>query len=752
MPSQVLKVEDFSGGETDHYVNGPTNRARFMRNFLLTRNRKPVVRDGSELYDDTAGLDQIPAGNQRTSRIKFFQDELFEFSARNGYYRDGTFVTLTGPVDSNPVFGAGTVANHVAIAEWQKHMFLTIDEYSTPRKIFHDGSSWQVRTAGLPALASSPTITPQTGDGASYIYYFVHKYTYTVGTVTYIDRSAPIVVQETNGGDMSGATHFNDISGIPVLANGATECYDTATIQIEIYRTTNGGTVGKLVGSVTNGTTTFLDNVADANLGINIYTTGGRVDNDAPPQSKYVAIANECGWYANCKVGSEEFSNRVYQSIQADPDSVPASFFTEVDEDITGISNVDIYPIVFTKNKTYRIEGVVDAFGRNFNRLRVVSDTVGCVSNNGIVRTVRGLFFPANDGFYYTDGFSLQKLSEHINERYALAVQSDAQAKRISGVQDPLTKRIYWALQEDPTDTENNAIYILDPFWGLSMESSFTSWASGEDMKPTSLEFAEGNLLRADSRGYTFEHKTELFTDLVVDTAAASTSLWETKGIEYDYTSCAYSFGTEVGRKWVTKLLSIFKNLSNISCQALSINDDSAIDKELKEIRFRSNITWGDAEVVWGDSRLIWNFNGLIIADRRFPKRGLRCTYKQVKYIPSNTIIGKSDDYGTATAATATLTVLLDDAAGNDWPEEIVNSMIYFENDDYTQGFTIVARTADTITITDPTNKLVNGSFKWIIRGVRKNERMSLESYSIGYDYFGESHTAYSAGDDGANA
>ena len=123
-----------------------------------------------------------------------------------------------------------------------------------------------------------------------------------------------------------------------------------------------------------------------------------------------------------------------------------------------------------------------------------------------------------------------------------------------------------------------------------------------------------------------------------------------------------------------------------------------------------------------------------------------------MKYIPSNAIIGRSDDYGTATADTGALTVLLDDAVGNDWPEEIVNSMIYFEIDGYVRGYTITIRTPDTITITDPTGSLTAGSQNWIIRGIRKNERMSLESYSIGYDYFGESHTAFSAGDDGGNA
>ena len=265
---------------------------------------------------------------------------------------------------------------------------------------------------------------------------------------------------------------------------------------------------------------------------------------------------------------------------------------------------------------------IVDSFGRGFNRLRVISDTVGCVSNNSIVRTIRGLFFAAEDGFYYSDGFQLQKLSEHLNERYTLAVRSDAQSKRISGAQDPLTKRVYWSMQENPDDTDNNSIWVLDPFWGISTESSFTSWDSGIDMKPTSLEFVDGNLVRADSRGYSLEHKEELFTDPVIDTGAAFTNLWETKGIIYDYTSCAYPFGTETGRKWVTKLLSIFKNLSNLSVQPISINDDSFIDKNLKEDRFRSNLTWGDAEVVWGDENLIWNFNGLIIVDRRFPKKG----------------------------------------------------------------------------------------------------------------------------------
>lgn len=747
MPSQDLKIDDFSGGETDNYVNGPTNRGARMRNFLITRNKKPMSRDGSALYD--AELDQIPAGNQRISRIKFFQDKLFEMSARNIYYRTTTFDTLTGPVDGNPAFGAGGVSNHVAVAEWQKHMLLTIDEYSTPRKVFYNGSAWCVRNLGLPELASSPTITPDANDSKTYIYYFFYKYSYTVGTVSFIDYGPVTSVSVTSGSNFSGVGHKHSITNIPVLSNGSTECWDTANIKVEIYRTSHAGTVGKYVGEVTNGTTTYTDQTTDDNLTTTIYTNGGRVENEPPPKAKYVAVANDITWYANCKVGNEEFKNRVYQSLAGDPDACPSDFTTDVDEDITGISNVDIYPIVFTAGKCYRLEGSVDSFGRGFVRRRVISDTVGCVSNDGIVRTVKGLYFPAKDGFYYTDGFNIQKLSEHRNDSYALCVDSTAQAAKISGAMDPVTKRVYWTMQEDPSDTETNAIWILDPHWGLTEESCFTSWDAGEDMKPTSLEFINGELARADSRGYVLVHSEDLYTDPVIDTSALDTGDWTTKAVEYDYTSCAFSFGSETVRKYVTKLLSVFKNLTNLSVQPQSINDDAIVVKDLKEARFRSNITWGD-DLSWGDESIIWNYNGLIMIDRHFPATGLRCTYKQVRYIPSTTVIARSDDYDTATVDATAKTVLLE---SGEFPLDLENYQIFFENTDYETGLTISIRTDDTLTVIDPDDNLVDGAGqKWVIKGIRKSERMSLESYTIGYDMYGKSQTGFKAGDGGGNA
>ena len=77
---------------------------------------------------------------------------------------------------------------------------------------------------------------------------------------------------------------------------------------------------------------------------------------------------------------------------------------------------------------------------------------------------------------------------------------------------------------------------------------------------------------------------------------------------------------------------------------------------------------------------------------------------------------------------------------------------IFFEISGYDVGYKILTRSADTITVADPLGTLTDGSQKWVIRGFRKNEVFELESYSVKFWGYGESHTAFSAGEDGGNA
>jgi hypothetical protein len=746
-----LRIDDFSGGMTDNYLNGPLNACQTIDNFLIDKNKKPYIRYGSEV--DNADYYQTPAGNQRISNLYYFGSLLLKQSARNLYYIGGSgWVTLQGPVSSNAAYAAGTVANFTSFSEWNGHLMTSIDSYSKPRKMYVDGSSvLQIRTAGLPDLASSPTITPNAADGSSYIYYFFHYYEYTVGTRTFADYGPITTVACANGGNMTGAGHYNAISAIPVLANSTTECYDTTNIKVYIYRTTNGGTTGKYVGNVTNGTTTFTDNVADGSLGVDIYNLGGVVENDPPPLAKYLTMANEVCWYANCQISSVNYTNRVFHSLYQDPDSVPTNYYIDIDEPITGINAIGKYPMVFAENRLWRLEGFVDNTGHGVIEKFIVSDSVGAVSNGSIVRTNYGLFFAALDGFYFTDGYKVQKLSEHLNDTYSGLVDTATKKGRLYGTRDPVSGRIYWAVQATAGNSENDACYVLDPTWGIGPQSCFTTFSGSSNFRPTALCFISGSLYRADSRGYTFKHLSTDYNDPVVNTST-NPSTWASTAVIYDLKSCAFNFGTDVSKKYITQIIVNAKNDTNLSIQIESANDDSGDWKDLKEYRLRSNITWGDDDVIWGDPEVVWKRLGAIYIKRMFPKGSLRCVHKQIRFTNANTIIIRSDDYCTATVNATAKTFLLDDTATYSWPTDSVGYNLCVPRDNYVTEFVITARTATTLTVTDTGNLLVAGSQKWLMKGYRKNERLSLEAYSINYDYFGESHKGYSTSESGENA
>lgn len=755
--AESLRVDDFSGGRTDHYLNGPLNCAREYDNFLIGRNKKPIVRPGSALHDGALSSDRIPAGQQRISKLTYFDLELFEQSARNVYKIPASHDTISGPT-GNPVFGAGTTTSHVAFAEMNKHIVATIDAFSTPRKIYKDNLNvWHVNNVGLPDLASSPSIALTAGaSSVSYVYAFLYRHAYMVGTITHTVRGPTTLVAKSSGAASAiGPGTPASITSIPVLANGSTENYATSDIVVEIYRTVNGGTEFRLVGTVTNGTTSYSDVTPDASLGVLIYTTGGVKDYDPPPPSKYVVVVNSIAWWGNVLEGTEEHTNRIRQSVPGIMDAAPTDLFTDVDGEIVGMNAIDIYPIVFERTKCWRLEGVVDSLGRGVTSRKLVSSTIGTVSNNGIVPVtiggVKGLCFPGPDGFYFTDGFRTQKLSDHLDTSYAACVSTTTREKRIYGVLEPVSQRIYWTMQEDSSASDCDRLWILDPYWGLSSRSSFTTWSGDESFVPTALVFVDKELVRADARGHVFRHRDSLFTDQVVDVAVPSTS-WVTSAVIYDLTSCAHAFGDDVNSKYVTKLTIVAKNETSLSLQPQSINDDSGDTRDLKEIRFRNNLVWGDSDVDWGDPSISWNYQGTIIEERRFPARGLRCVYKQVRFTNALTIFARSDDYGLATFDPSGPSALLLSAPAKEWPEDLVGFLIYTAADDYDEGFEIAARSDDTLTLIDTGASLPTGDYAWVIRGYRKGERLNLEAYTLQYEMFGESTPGFDPEASGRNA
>jgi hypothetical protein len=599
----LLEQTDFSGGVTDNTIGSTSNKYAAADNLLITASKKLQSRAGSALDNTTAPL--IPAGQQRIGTlINYNNDEnLLVQSGKNIYVRgtDGEYDTVVGPT-GNSVFANTGVADRVSYAQWNKHVVVCSTANDKPQKIFRDGNTFKCLTCGLPGLASEPIIAGQAGEN-TYLYGFLLWNSYDIDGTTFEDFGPTTVMEASSIADPS--VNNVTISNIPVLSNGLIDNYDTAKIRIKIYRTIAGGTSMFFVGEVINGTTSFVDNVGDTNLqsGEPIYTTGQILDNDPPPIAKYVHITNGVAYYA---VG-----NQVFQAVSGDVDSCPVDLFSDLDEDITGISSINGVPIVFGKRRIWRLEGIFDELGSGQTIPQKISDTAGCLNHNSIVQTNAGLFWFGVDGIYFTNGYQISKVNDDRNESYAAVIATDEQKKNVYGMYDRETNRVWWSIQKDQASLDADSCEILDLRWGIRADSTFTTASGGDSFAPTALCIFKSKLYRADKRGYVFIHDSKLTSDPKVDVFTEA-SLWNTQPIIYDFKSISYDFGTASVRKYVSKIILVCKNESNLSLAVKSINDENRITDYLIPVRFRGNLIWGDPNAIWGDTTMIWNFDQVI--------------------------------------------------------------------------------------------------------------------------------------------
>jgi hypothetical protein len=754
---QPLEVTDFSGGRTDNYVSGPINRYKTADNLVILKQGgvgKLITRNGSEIYNVT--YPQVNSANERLGAIRNFRtttaDKVLVFSNRKLYYMATGWTELVGPVTSNKVFPAGTtVDNVVSYSEWNDHIFITNDAFAPVSKVYNDGSAnLQLRTAGLPRLASSPTVTRGAAGTGDYVYRFVYKFTYTVNTVTHVDRGDYTEVELANSAhpDVTPVA----ITAIPVLANGATYNWDTANIKIEIYRSTDDGFTFYYVNEVTNGTTIYNDNTSDTTLQTHelLYTEGGVVTNDPVPLAKLVHVVGDTGYYAHIKDGSQIFSNRLMQSVPGDIDGVPSDFFVDVQDEIVGLSSTRGLPVLICRNSVYRIDGQFDFLGGGFMVAQRISDTSTCVSSQSVVQTIDGVFWAGEDSYFFTDGYQVIKLCDDWVETYRLRVITAAQKRRIQGKYDKDNRRIWWTTQEDSGgSSECNSCDVLHLDWGIKKDASFTSVSGQAEFAPTAIEFIGEDMLRGDRYGYLLVHSPDLVTDPKIAQAIAPAS-WSANTILWTFESCASNFGSSFMRKFSNLMTVTCRNRSNLSLQITSINDDGKKVEDLKQIRFRGNVVWGEETAVWGDADAIWGFTGLIEQQRRFPSKSLRFSYKQISFTNAFVVIVSSDQMGTVSVNGAANTATLTDAVTQDWPSDPIDYSIAFETDNYSAEYPITARTADTITFADTVGTAPTGSdIEFVIRGYPKGEVFSLLSYMIPFVNMGQTQGYFQPGQTG---
>lgn len=733
--SQVASVDDFSGGMTDFVFEGIGKEFSKADNYLLTPDKKLITRPGSEI--NSATVYQVPSGQKRIGSLFSYEDTLFVQAERNIYVAGASWQN-TGPV--NPALSIGTSAAFIAHTYWNRHIIVTNDEYAKPIKIFKSGSNYVARTAGMPSLASTPSASGTAGAN-NYIYAFTYAYQYTIDGVTFEDEGpvTQLEVPSVNAPNVNNIT----LSSIPVITNASTDNYDTANIKVRIYRTENNQTVLYRVAEISNGTTSYVDSMADATLinQVTIYTTGGVVENSPPPLAKYVHSIQGVTYYASIKEGSALYKNRLRQSLFSDPDSCPADFYLDMQQDIVGITSFDGNPLVFTKSKIYRIEGIFDELGNGGMVAREVSETIGAISHNSLVQTKTGVFFAGNDGFYWTDGYKLQRVNERTISRFKTATMTDTQKSKVYGVYDKLNDRVYWSMLSTNAATDNDTLWVLDLRFGMQTNSCFTTWSGGTSFVPTAITFHLNTLYRGDSRGYLLRHDDSFLTDPKIDTAVAP-SLWNKNTIIYDYVSSFANFNMPQVRKWISRMLVSIRNISNVSVQIYSHNDDTNVFVPMIEIKDTSQCVWGSPTPVWGADTPWWNYFKLIEEMRRFPAKSLRCTYKQIRITNAYTLIADSSSLGTASVDGSKNTVL----TGFSWPADCVDYYISFDFDDYATEYLVTSQSGSTLVFSDSGNVIPAGTYSWKLKGYAKGEICNLLGFVVYYTPISKSFKPYIGG------
>lgn len=784
------KEEDFTGGITDFYLDPAPNKSAKLDNFLISKDRTTTQRCGSELYDVA-----YPRPVGVTTRIgKAFEFLATVFKVNAGHlwrYLAGTgWVELSGTVlpATDIAFNGATVANTFSVAQMNNHLVVTSDTLGClPRKVYKDnGNVWRIFSAGLPRIVwpvqpistdPNPTFAASTPAGKNFLYFFALYRTYTTSDGTVFEDIGPVtVVAATNMSDMTTGANSITIQprnaagsgavGVAFPANSAAEFYDRTNWKMRIWRSKTSGTVGYYVGDMAPGDLNFVDSQHDNALGSVVYIDGDVLDWDPPPIAKYVVAANNAMWYAHVKEleGGVQVLRpfRVRQSIQFGPDKCPASFYTDVDRDITGIGAIGDYPIVFAERKFWRLEGVVDSQGNGFTRKVLVSDTVGCISSDSISQSQRGIAFAGHDGFYFTDGFNVRRVSDDLELTYgrlitdvvnlagATTVTAATRKRRITGAYDRATDRYWFGVQTGTETLDNDQYVILDANFGLTANSPFTTASSGADLAPTASVFVDGVLLRGDTRGYLFAHRETLYSDREVSASLAAAS-WFTKAVPFDYMSAARSMGDSTVDKWAGILQAVFLNLTDLSVQPQTCDNDSADWQDLKELRFRSHFIWGQSELVWGEASDIWNYRSFIFFERRFPRGSLRFTYKQVRFKSPYTVIlasGVGDDAAFVPGgATMTLTGLT-----NVFVADYVGYYVHYAQDGYTKAYRILSIAGNVATLDVSANVLVVGSYPWEIRGAPKGERVAMRNNVYTFErFFGNAQPGWRTVDKAGN-
>lgn len=182
------------------------------------------------------------------------------------------------------------------------------------------------------------------------------------------------------------------------------EVYRTEVNQTLFYKVTSNTSL--TLNSTSVDTITFTDSVTDAALISNelLYTTGGVLDNIAPPPSTMLTV-----WKNRIVVKSSDEPNVIwYSKIRNEgfPVEFSDALVITVDPrggDITGLGVLDDKLIIFKETSIHLLSGDgPNNLGQqsDFGLPQLITGDAGCIDSNSIIQTPVGLMFKSKKGIY----------------------------------------------------------------------------------------------------------------------------------------------------------------------------------------------------------------------------------------------------------------------------------------------------------------------------------------------------------------
>lgn len=737
----------------------------------------------------------------------------YSYSLYHGGYSSQTFTSVTtSQVDANeqldpaPVSGLGS--NNLALPE-------TLEAWIDRAQVVFQALSYHVQNGDAHYASDVPYNYLQLNGKfykpqiASYGYAVVYKHTYTTKQgIEFQVESAPTFFgpietakQFQIGTQLDSGFSAQDtgveyafsfdgrvetvassiVQNLPELKNTSLTNYDVTEVVLEIYRTQDGGNTYYLLGEVANGVSTYTDSVSDTTSSAispqltdraTLYTTGGEVAHDQPQESRFVHIFQNIAYYGYITDTGQVFKDRVLQSVPGAPDAVPADFSYDLGDELMGITSTRNNVVALCRHSIHRLQGGYTNLGQGtLTAERIVGES-GCISSKSIVRTEIGIFFAGTDGFYYTDGYQLIKISIDLNRSYNAFTQTEEQASRIHGAYDKRTRRIWWNVQSESSSTDCDKTYVYYLDYGVKPSGVFTGpIENGTHWAPSALAFFQDDMIRGDKRGLLLRHNARYKSDLKIpDDVDDFDALdqWGRVHIPYRYLSSALDFGTIAKGNYVTKIHLLGANKGNAAVQIAAIADNNNFarsKKDLAPIRYRDNLVWGDPNIVWGDEETQWKTDGRMDVSRHFPSGNLRAQLKQIEIRPAYTGVYKSQEMPEgAYCDVATTTIDGEDVIKATlqtptgftelwWPMDVTDMVIAFSNDDYEAEYPIVQWFNTEITITDEDGNLPGDleNQEWVIRGYQKEVGFHMLAYSLDVAILGDRGNA-APGTGGENA